>query len=58
MAILAYDPTRGYAVPINQARVIAYYVDSETGQRTTSAPTTKTEVPVVVTPAPSTLASR
>jgi len=33
MILQAYDPTRGYLVPINQARVIAYVIDTETGKR-------------------------
>ena len=33
MALLAYDPTRMTTVPIEQARVIAYVVDTETGQQ-------------------------
>jgi hypothetical protein len=31
--LVAYDPTRGYTVPIAQARVIAWVVDADTGVR-------------------------
>ncbi len=33
MALQAYDPTRGYLVPVSQARVVAYVIDTETGKR-------------------------
>ena len=31
--LVAYDPTRGYTVPIAQARVVAWVVDADTGVR-------------------------
>lgn len=33
MALLAYDPTRMAMVPVSQARVVAYVVDSDTGKQ-------------------------
>jgi len=33
MALQAYDPTKGYLVPVSQARVVAYVIDTETGKR-------------------------
>lgn len=34
--LYAYDPTRGYTVPIGQARVVAYVIDKDTGERYSS----------------------
>lgn len=31
--LVAYDPTRGYTVPIAQARVVAWVIDADTGVR-------------------------
>ena len=34
--LYAYDPTRGYTVPIAEARVVGYVIDRDTGNRYSS----------------------